>query len=186
MFASTFEVRECTVGISSEFVTRMVLVFARARNDIPKTDSKAEPNGILQSGERTDRLSVGQKTGKDFEKKGYRPDTDRGSLQNSSWKNDNRNNRENGKLHEQPRADTDNWRKPIEQPKSDTPAPRFGKAASALELAQAFSRSVSDAKLENRFTSQRSVPRQSQLPFSRLTDSRELYAGPAHRQINGY
>ncbi|RWW44144.1 hypothetical protein BHE74_00050158, partial [Ensete ventricosum] len=104
-----------------------------------------------------------------------------------SWRNDNRKNtRGNEKPLEQLRSDTHTWLKPVEQPKPDIQAPRSGKAASALELAQAFSRSVSDAKLENHFTSERSTPGQTQPPFSRLTNTRELYSGPAQRQINGY
>ncbi|WOL07646.1 hypothetical protein Cni_G16391 [Canna indica] len=159
----------------------------RTRNDLPRTDSKMEPNAIHHPGEKSERTLVGQGTGKDLERKAYRPDMEKLDMQRSSWRNDNRKNaRENGKPLEPPRADTDNWRKPVEQPKPDNPTPRIGKAASALELAQAFSKSVSDDKPENHFTSQRSIPGQTQLPFSRLTDTRELYSGPAHRQINGY
>ncbi|CAL9164731.1 uncharacterized protein LOC103982865 [Musa acuminata AAA Group] len=159
----------------------------RARNDLPRTDLKIEPNATIQLGDRAERLPVEQRTGKDLERKGYQPDTEKVDLQKASWRNDNRKNtRGNEKPLEQPRADTDTWRKPIEQPKPDILAPRFGKAASALELAQAFSRSVSDARPENRFTSQRSISGQSLRPFSRLTDTREVYSGPSQRQINGY
>lgn len=60
------------------------------------------------------------------------------------------------------------WRKAVEEEQSGV---RYGKAASALELAQAFSGS-----------------RTTQVPFSRLTDTREFYSSPAtpRRQINGY
>ncbi|CAL9210289.1 unnamed protein product [Musa hybrid cultivar] len=161
----------------------------RARDDTPKNDSKIEPNATTQSRERSERLLLpaGQRTGKDLERRGYRPDSEKVDPQKGSWRNDNRKNSGgNEKPLEQPRSDTHTWRKPVEQPKPDIQALRSGKAASAMELAQAFSRSVSDAKLENDFTTLRSTPGQTQAPFSRLTNTRELYSGPVQRQINGY
>ncbi|RZR95451.1 hypothetical protein BHM03_00024322 [Ensete ventricosum] len=158
-------------------------------DETPKNDSKIEPNATIQSRERSERLPlpVGQRTGKDLERRGYWPDSEEVDPHKGSWRNDNRKNtRGNEKPLEQLRSDTHTWLKPVEQPKPDIQAPRSGKAASALELAQAFSRSVSDAKLENHFTSERSTPGQTQPPFSRLTNTRELYSGPAQRQINGY
>ncbi|RZR84847.1 hypothetical protein BHM03_00011730 [Ensete ventricosum] len=150
-------------------------------------DKQIEASATIQPGERAERLPVEQRTGKDLERKGHQPDSEKVDLQKASWRNDNRKNtRGNEKPLEQPRADTDTWRKPVEQPKPDIPAPRFGKAASAVELAQAFSRSVSDARPENRFASQRSISGQPLRPFSRLTDTREVYSGPSQRQINGY
>ncbi|XP_074555694.1 uncharacterized protein LOC141811572 isoform X2 [Curcuma longa] len=152
------------------------------RNDLLKIDQKTEPNLSTQLGERAERLSVGQRTAKDPESKGYHPDNERVDMQSALWRNDHRkNSRQNDKPLERPRADTDNWRKSvIENQKPEVPGPRFGKGASALELAQAFSRSVSDARPENK------VPVQKQLPFSRLTGTKELYSGTTHRQINGY
>ncbi|CAL9194302.1 unnamed protein product [Musa hybrid cultivar] len=161
----------------------------RARVDTPKNDSKIEPNATTQSRERSERLPLpaGQRTEKDLERRGYRPDSEKVDPHKGSWRNDNRKNSGgNEKPLEQPRSDTHTWRKPVEQPKPDIQALRSGKAASAMELAQAFSRSVSDAKLENDFTTLRSTPGQTQPPFSRLTNTRELYSGPAQRQINGY
>ncbi|URE15905.1 hypothetical protein MUK42_35357 [Musa troglodytarum] len=145
----------------------------RARDDTPKNDSKIEPNATTQPGERSERLPlpVGQRTGKDLERRGYRPDSEKVDPHKGSWRNDNRNNT---RPLEQPRSGTRTWRKPVEQPKPDIQAPRSGKAASAMELAQAFSRSVSDAKPENHFTTPRSTPGQTQPPFSRLTNTREL------------
>ncbi|WOK99768.1 hypothetical protein Cni_G08480 [Canna indica] len=137
------------------------------RNHLSSLDGKIEP----QPGERAERLSVRQKTGKDVEKKGCQLDTEKIDVERTSWRSD--------EPHEQTRAESDTWRKPVEQPKHDNPAPRLGKAASALELAEAFSRPVSDATP----TSQKSIPGQAQLPFSRLTDTR---SGPSQRQINGY
>nr|XP_009408666.1 PREDICTED: uncharacterized protein LOC103991031 isoform X2 [Musa acuminata subsp. malaccensis] len=159
------------------------------RDDTPKNDSKIEPNATTQSRERSERLPLpaGQRTEKDLERRGYRPDSEKVDPHKGSWRNDYRKNSGgNEKPLEQPRSDTHTWRKPVEQPKPDIQALRSGKAASAMELAQAFSRSVSDAKLENDFTTLRSTPGQTQPPFSRLTNTRELYSGPAQRQINGY
>ncbi|XP_042469973.1 uncharacterized protein LOC122052495 isoform X2 [Zingiber officinale] len=157
------------------------------RNDLPKSDSKTETNSSIQLGERVDRLSVGQRTVKDLDNRGYHPDNERVDVQNSSWRNDNRKNtRDIDRSLAQPRADVDNWRKPVEDPKPEVPAPRFSKGATALELAQAFSRSVSDARPENKISTQRNISGQNQLPFSRLAGSKELYSGTTHRQINGY
>ncbi|XP_074570219.1 uncharacterized protein LOC141826815 [Curcuma longa] len=159
----------------------------RAKNDLPKIDSKMEPNSSIQLGERADRLSVGQRTVKDLDNRGYHPDNERVDVQSSSWRNDNRKNtRDIDRSLAQPRADVDNWRKPVEDPKPEVPAPRFSKGASALELAQAFSRSVSEARPENKISTQRNISGQNQLPFSRLAGSKELYSGTTHRQINGY
>ncbi|KAL7592224.1 hypothetical protein Lser_V15G32140 [Lactuca serriola] len=96
----------------------------------------------------------------------------------SNWRNENR------KIEKQPPPpptpqerppSPETWRKPVEP----TPpvGPRYGKAASAVELAQAFSKSVSDPKV-----GLRGVPGQGQIPFSRLTGQ------PATRphQINGH
>ncbi|CAA0835947.1 eukaryotic translation initiation factor-related [Striga hermonthica] len=67
------------------------------------------------------------------------------------------------------------WRKPVgPEGVGHGPPVRYGKAASAVELAQAFSKSVSDPAVS------RGVSGRGQVPFSRLT-------GPTSRpQINGY
>ncbi|XP_072987729.1 uncharacterized protein [Typha latifolia] len=159
----------------------------RARSDLPKTDPKLEPAPTNRSGERTDSFPHGQRGGRDLQRKDYLPDLDNADNMRSSWRSDNRRiPKDTEKPLEQPRPEPETWRKPAEQPKPDVSAPRFGKAASALELAQAFSKSVSDNKSQNRFTNQRSLPGRNQVPFSRLTDNREFYSGTAQRQINGY
>lgn len=150
-------------------------------------DSRMEPNSSTQLGERADRLSVGQRTVKDLDNRGYHTDNERVDVQSSSWRHDNKKNtRDTDRSLAQPRADVGNWRKPVEDPKPEVSAPRFRKGASALELAQAFSRSISDARLENKISTQRNISGQNQLPFSRLAGSKELYSGTTHRQINGY
>ncbi|KAL1560141.1 hypothetical protein AAHA92_10395 [Salvia divinorum] len=114
-----------------------------------------------------------------------RSDSHRRNRQNDIW----RNNKEAEKhWNQQPKQLQDRapspetWRKPIEH---DKPAPsdatiRHGKAASAVELAQAFSKSVSDPTKAERLSGPRGIPGLNQMPFSRLT-------GPTPRpQINGY
>lgn len=83
---------------------------------------------------------------------------------------DNRKNtRENGRPLEQPRADADNWRKPVEPPKLDVPASNLAKGASALELAQGLFPSPGTT-------------------CSSVARSRNILGqpGPTHRQINSY
>lgn len=107
-------------------------------------------------------------------------------MQKRNWRNENRRtHRETEKQqHQQPDRppSPETWRKPIEQPKpssTDGASLRHGKAASAVELAQAFSRSVSDPNTE-RFSGQKGIPGGGQLPFSRLMGT------TSRPQINGY
>ncbi|EMS55861.1 hypothetical protein TRIUR3_27684 [Triticum urartu] len=89
-------------------------------------------------------------------------------------------------------VEPETWRKPVEPPKPEVTAPRFGKAATALELAQAFSKSMSDTVPQSRLTSVPSprVPpspgARDQVGFSRLTDNGALHSGSSQRKINGY
>jgi hypothetical protein len=80
----------------------------------------------------------------------------------------------------------------VEPPKPEVTTPRFGKTASALELAQAFSKPMSDDVPQSRLTNVPS-PRaplspgvRDQVGFSRLTDNRGLHSGPSQRKINGF
>lgn len=140
--------------------------------------------------ERPENFLPEQRLARDFERKDQRLDTQKPDMHRGSWKNENRrNSRDFEKPHER-QPEPESWRKPIEPP-TQAPSeaasgPRYGKTASALELAQAFSRSVPDAKQADRFTSRRNLPGRGQVPFSRLTDTREFYSGPTPRQINGY
>ncbi|KAF8414058.1 hypothetical protein HHK36_002057 [Tetracentron sinense] len=166
----------------------------RVKHDLPMTETL--PESAVQTtrySERADNLPLGQWIGKDTERKDHRPDPERADVQKRNWQNENwKNGRETGKQHQhqerQPEPET--WRKPVEQPK---PAPpdaqglRYGKTSSALQLTQAFSRSISDPKMADCFSGQRGLPDGSQMPFSRLTDTRKFYSGPnPRRQINGY
>lgn len=163
----------------------------RVKQDATKAETKLEadvPNNRYS--ERPENFLPEQRLARDFERKDYRPDAEKTDMQRGSRKNENRrNNRDFEKPHER-RQEPESWRKPIEPPRKApseaAPGSRYGKTASALELAQAFSRSVSEAKSADRFAIQRNVPGRSQVPFSRLTDTREFYSGPTPRQINGY
>ncbi|KAK9056367.1 hypothetical protein SSX86_027457 [Deinandra increscens subsp. villosa] len=99
----------------------------------------------------------------------------------SNWRNENRKSSRDLEQQQERPPSPETWRKPVD------PAPpagsRYGKAASAVDLAQAFSKSVSDPKVvtTDRFSSQRGFPGQAQIPFSRLTSQ------PTTRpQINGH
>ncbi|KAK1326651.1 hypothetical protein QJS10_CPA01g01052 [Acorus calamus] len=147
----------------------------RVKHEVPRTDVKQE---AVAPTNRHAEAPMEPKTGRDPERRDHRSDAPR----NSSWRNDNR--RHNEKPQEQRQQEPENWRKPVDPPKSppsEAEGPRFKKASSALELAQAFSRSVSEAKADGHPTSHK-----GQVPFSRLTDSREFRSGPNQRQINGY
>ncbi|KAJ0451643.1 putative plant specific eukaryotic initiation factor 4B [Helianthus annuus] len=99
----------------------------------------------------------------------------------SNWRNDNRKSSRDLEQQQERPPSPETWRKPVDPEPSA--GPRYGKAASAVELAQAFSKSVSDPKVVaiDRFSSQRGLPGQAQIPFSRLTSQ------PATRShINGH
>ncbi|CAA6671907.1 unnamed protein product [Spirodela intermedia] len=108
----------------------------------------------------------------------------------SRWSDGRRSLREGEKAAES-RAETESWRRREEPPPpkpAEQAALRFGKAASAVELAQAFSRSVSDAKPA---AAAAAAARAQAAPFSRLTEAAaaappEIYSGGARRHINGY
>ncbi|KAK1304314.1 hypothetical protein QJS10_CPB11g01134 [Acorus calamus] len=147
----------------------------RVKHEVPRTDVKQE---AVAPTNRHAEAPMEPKTGRDPERRDHRSDAPR----NSSWRNDNR--RHNEKPQEQRQQEPENWCKPVDPPKSppsEAEGPRFKKASSALELAQAFSRSVSEAKADGHPTSHK-----GQVPFSRLTDSREFRSGPNQRHINGY
>lgn len=143
-------------------------------------------------------MHVDHRAAKDPERKDNRGDNHKTDTQKSSWRKEswrNGNKATEKQQQQEPRPEPETWRKPVEQ---SNPAPsdglRYGKAASALELAQAFSRSVStNPKTPDRISSQKGMAGQPQIPFSRLTATttttatREIYSGRTpRRQINGY
>lgn len=163
----------------------------RTKQNISKTDRAIEHATLARQGERTENLPLDQRFGRKFDRKDHRVDVERADMQRRNWRNDNRWNSRGTEREQQQQQQQqevrhpspETWRKPVEQPKpasADGVGPRYGKVASAVELAQAFSRSFSDPKLGDRYSGQRGLPGRSQMPFSRLT-------GPTSRpQINGY
>lgn len=147
--------------------------FAVNNYDVPSPTNRAKSDlasPLPRHGGRAETYSPEQWIGRDVEKKDYRPNTEKPDPgQMASW----RNSKDMEKQPESQRQEPDTWRKPVEQPKPDDAAgPRFGKVASALELAQAFSKPVADTRVASK-----SLPGRTQVPFSRLT---------AQKQINGY
>ncbi|GFP95996.1 hypothetical protein PHJA_001743700 [Phtheirospermum japonicum] len=143
-------------------------------------NEKAEANATDQriAAKYTDRRDNGEKA--DPHRRNNRPNEIRRNNNRDVVENKNRNQQQKQQDNRAPSPET--WRKPVEPDSSshDAPAVRYGKAASAVELAQAFSKSVSDPTMADRFPGSRGVPSRGQMPFSRLT-------GPTPRpQINGY
>ncbi|CAN4078286.1 unnamed protein product [Withania somnifera] len=143
--------------------------------------------------EKADSIPIDHRMAKSADRLDHQIDVEKGDEQRRNWRSDNwRNKRETERHqhHHQPQQHAqerppspESWRKPIEPPRpasADAPGVRYGKAASAVELAAAFSKSVSDPATTDRFSRQKSLPNRGQIPFSRLT-------GPQQRsQINGY
>ncbi|KAA0056906.1 Eukaryotic translation initiation factor-related, putative isoform 2 [Cucumis melo var. makuwa] len=171
-------------GIDNTTVNNNDLVQHSERTDenFSRTERvQGPPVSVHQTG-KADNPSFDRRIVKEGERKDNKADPE---MQRRNFRDNRRKNRETDKQqqqHERPPS-PETWRKPAEQPKPASPnagGMRYGKVASALELAQAFSRSVSDSNVPDRVPSQRNLPGRSQMPFSRLM-------GPSPRpQINGY
>ncbi|KAF0905189.1 hypothetical protein E2562_000982 [Oryza meyeriana var. granulata] len=163
----------------------------RSKNEFAKVEQKVEAMSINPSGEKAESFPAGSRGPRNADKKDYRRDTDRSDVYRPTRREDNRRVARDVENPEQPRPEPETWRKPVEPPKPEVTAHRFGKGASALDLAQAFSKSMSGTVPQSRLTS---VPSQvppspgarDQVGFSRLTDNRALHSGPSQRKINGY
>ncbi|XP_031494241.1 uncharacterized protein LOC116260217 [Nymphaea colorata] len=199
-------------GVDDEIINSLDPVHppSRGKHDLQRSDAKTD--SVTQHhrlADRADNAMTEQRTGhrtveradiqsdrRDFERKDNR-EQEKIDLQRSSRRSDNwRNGRDIEKQqdrHEEPES----WRKPERNKSPEPPAPRYGRAASAVELVQAFSRSVSvSGKTDHAMPNVRSLPSKlvdsgalsgrSPVPFSRLTDAREVYPGSAQRHINGY
>ncbi|KAF5742210.1 hypothetical protein HS088_TW09G00253 [Tripterygium wilfordii] len=141
----------------------------------------------LRAGKKSDRkdYSADVERGGDMQRKNYGADVEKGVTQRKNWRNENRTNnerRQQQQLPQERQPSPETWRKPVEGPKStsDAVGVRHGKAASAVELAQVFSRSFSDPNVADPYSSQRGLPGNTQMPFSRLMDP------TARPKINGY
>ena len=144
----------------------------------------------IRYNEKAENSAVDQRTRKNTSRRDHlveiegtdRTDVHRRNRPNENWRSIKETEKPKQPQERPPSPET--WRKPVEQPNmatSDVPGVRYGKAASALELAQAFSRSsISDQKTADQFPAQRGLHGRDHMPFSRLT-------GPTPRpQINGY
>ncbi|RDX81947.1 hypothetical protein CR513_37318, partial [Mucuna pruriens] len=151
----------------------------------PRAEKHPDHSIQTRYGEKPEDAHVDQRAGRKAERKEQRADGERVHVQRRNWRGDTRRNgRETDRQQvseRQPSPET--WRKPVEQQPKSSPGAggiRHGRAASAVELAQAFSRSVSDPKVNDRFSGQRGLNtgNRTQVPFSRLV-------GPTPRpQIN--
>ncbi|XVF27779.1 hypothetical protein REPUB_Repub14bG0138200 [Reevesia pubescens] len=156
----------------------------RVKHNVPRSEKVAE-EAAPHHGERVENPPVDQRARSKSERN-HRVDNERVDIQRRNWRsNENRRNvRETERQQQQERQPSpETWRKPAEQPKPVSPevaGVRNEKAASAVELAQVFSKSFSDQKADDRYGGQRGLPGRTQIPFSRLM-------GPTPRpQINGY
>lgn len=160
----------------------------RVEQNTPRSEKHDDHSIQTRYVEKTED-GLNQRAGRKPERKEQKVDGDRAPGQRKNWRsgdNINNNNRRNPRETDrqqvperQPSPET--WRKPVESSQG-AGGPRYGRAASAVELAQAFSKSVSDPKVNNdRFSGQRGLNTgRTQVPFSRLV-------GPTSRpQINGY
>ncbi|CAN6457920.1 unnamed protein product [Victoria cruziana] len=182
---------------------------SRGKHDLQrpeaKTDAVTQHNWVV---DRADNAMIEQRTGhrtveradiqsdrRDFERKDNR-DQEKTDTQRSSRRNDNWRNGRDIEKQQDRHQDTESWRKPECKKSPEPAAPRYGRAASAVELVQAFSRSVSVSGKTDAMPNARSLPSKlvdsgamhgrAPVPFSRLTDAREVYPGSAQRHINGY
>lgn len=163
----------------------------RSKSEFAKVDQRVEAMSINPSVERAEGFPAGHRGTRNGDRKDYKRDADRADAYRTTRREDNRRaTRDVERPQEQPRPEPETWRKPVEPPKPEVTTPRFGKTATALELAQAFSTSMSDTAPQSRLTNVPSprVPpspgTRDQSGFSRLTDSRAL--GSSQRKINGY
>ncbi|XP_011096131.1 uncharacterized protein LOC105175394 [Sesamum indicum] len=162
----------------------------RVKEASPKADTFMHVTPASYS-EKAEGIPTDQRIGKypdrrDHQLNGERTDSQRRSRQNEIRRNNKDIEKHRNQQQKQPQErppSPETWRKPVEQakpPSPDAPPLRYGKAASAVELAQAFSKSVSDPTVSDRLPGPRGIPSRNQMPFSRLM-------GPTPRpQINGY
>ncbi|XP_022716039.1 uncharacterized protein LOC111275140 isoform X2 [Durio zibethinus] len=144
----------------------------RVKHNLLRSEKVAEL-AAPRHGERVENPPVDQRAGRKSERNN-RVDSEGVDMQRRNWRNENwRNGRETERQQQQQRQPSpETWRKPA--------GLRYGKAASAVELAQAFSKSFSDQKTDDRVAGQKGLTGRTQIPFSRLM-------GPTPRpQTNGY
>ncbi|KAK2990980.1 hypothetical protein RJ640_005462 [Escallonia rubra] len=153
----------------------------RVKQDFPRAET-LPVHATPRYNEKGDYNPLDHRNGKTSERHDQRMVIEK-SDNRRNWRSENRRSGRDLEKHQpHERAPSpETWRKPIEQPAPvDAPGQRYRKAASAVELAQAFSRSVSDPKTDDRVSGPRALSSHGQIPFSRL-----MGAHP-RPQINGY
>ncbi|XP_010533839.1 PREDICTED: uncharacterized protein LOC104809524 [Tarenaya hassleriana] len=155
----------------------------RVKSNVPKTERV--PEKVIPSRQANVSGKVDRKDSRSI------GNVDRSETQRRNWRNNDNNNRarENERkarpmVQEKRHPSPETWRKP-ECP-DGTGQPRYGKATSAMELAQAFSKPFSDPRTgKNSFNDEQrgGFSGRDQVPFSRLIGSTP---NPRPRQINGY
>jgi hypothetical protein len=163
----------------------------RPNSSSAKLDPKSEPILTKPVGNRPESYQLQQRNIRNphtNQKEHHSRQQPQPDTQRSTWRDDTQNGTGNKRTphhnqHQQPpRPEPDTWRKPEPVKQEDVSGFRPGKGATALELAEAFSKRVSDGKRD--LVSRNTNP----VVFSRLLGGeRELYKGPPpHQQINGY
>ncbi|XP_074328914.1 uncharacterized protein LOC141666673 [Apium graveolens] len=149
----------------------------RLKQDVPRGEIwLARYNG------KSENAPLDHRIGKNTDRRDHRGGVEKSDIQGKNWRSENRRSsrdleKNRPLVARAPSPET--WRKPVEQPSSTTGI-RHGKVASAVELARAFSKSVSDPKIADGLSGQRGLPGRGQIPFSRLT------VPQSRPQMNGY
>ncbi|KAL9377630.1 hypothetical protein Peur_028965 [Populus x canadensis] len=180
-------------GVDDIAINNLDMNLSPNRVNSPKNEITSEHVAATahQSQKNDNRGATSRRNGRDSEKKDQQMDHEKTDMERKNWRNDKWKSSKDAKDQ---RPEPETWRKPNEEPKttsSDAAGNRPGKVSSALELAQAFSKSASDPKSQNIPSSQRGAPAGNDQPFSRLTDTREHHPAPTtepttRHWINGY
>ncbi|KAJ4729960.1 Eukaryotic translation initiation factor-like protein [Melia azedarach] len=178
-------------GIDEIAISNLDIGNEPSRVNNPKNEAASERSvPSTQHNQNAENLAYEKRIGKNLERK-ERPT---GQGKDNQWRNRRIENRwgsaDAEKQQQDRRPEPDTWRKPVEEGKptsDDSSGIHHGKIVSPLDLAKAFSKSVSDPMCEEN-SSQRGLPgHDNQMPFSRLTDTHQLNsATTARHRINGY
>ncbi|RVW72477.1 hypothetical protein CK203_053217 [Vitis vinifera] len=158
-------------------------------NDSPKVEASWDHSvPAARHSKGTSTHTSERRLGRDLDRKDQWMETAKPDIQRKSWWNENwRNNSREAERQPQQRdhrSKPATRHNPIQQPNHPEPngsVTHRGKVSSALELAQAYSRSASTPNTDDQFSSQTASPGRNQVPFSRLTDNSRH-----HIKINGY
>lgn len=133
----------------------------------------------------------GKRTGHNLDRKEQQTGPDKIDNQGRNYRINSRwGSGDSDQQQEDWKPEPDTWRKTDKDSKwasDDASGINHGKLVSALDLAQAFSKSVSDPKTQEEHSTQRGLPgHNKQMPFSRLTDAPERKSALTTHHISGY